>query len=444
VSINGTIGSLSTTFGAAGFASSAYSGNAVYMTGSGLLHVLTSTNAGIISGQTYAVANDLTVQDSAPTSSRVQLNLTTTGNLSISGTVTGNFLSLTTSAASPGLTIFKNGNQPTILANGSFVTPAELIAAIQATSTGYRFPTNQTLQIATTGNAYNPGTGSSYSIASINLPAGGFSTLNNPSGVTLNQLVPFSSSTVVNAGTIQGQVNITSSGAFTNSGTVSPTSGTTSSINAGSIANTGVISSTVGSALNLTAATALTNSGQISVTGPALAVNGPSITNTGTISGGAQTLTFNSATGLSINSAGQWNGQITAPTVAFVAAGGINVYSNSFGSGSAVQVTGTGATVQAATGNLLVTSVNVASLGTVDFEAPQGALTTSVIVVPGGSVTLNAQTIQGTGIDGSSASVNVSSATGDGGQIQIYTQSPTQQLVVGSSYTNSNYLPGIG
>src|SRR5262249_5950113 len=93
------------------------------------------------------------------------------------------------------------------ITNGMSLTPAQWMATIQVAQSG-----NQTLSLNSSGNAAS----GSFTIASGNVPGGGFGSLVLPGGVTANATV----SSLSYSGTtdITGSVSFTSAGSLTSGG----------------------------------------------------------------------------------------------------------------------------------------------------------------------------------------------------------------------------------
>jgi len=205
---------------------------------------------------------------------QIQINNNQLGTAVSGGSYTTNSITITVN------------NQPFQIFNNSFVTPAEYVAAFQRCTLAA-----QPIILGSGGAAI----GGSILIQPSNLPAGGFTVLNIPSGLQAN-VSGAALSVAGGTATVGGQLVYTASGALT----------------AANISVGGTIQTTGGSALTLTASTNITTtaSGSISTTGNlVMNLNNASLFNNGTISatsanGGPGNIVIQSTGNMTINPVG--------------------------------------------------------------------------------------------------------------------------------------------
>jgi hypothetical protein len=438
------------------FAHSALGGGQVSISATGS-HV--TTNAYAVDGDLSTANQDAVI---SVTPNAVTLAGKTEGN---TVTFNGNSMAASLPAGSYAGTgngqiqISENGSAK-FLTNGQMVTPSELIAAIQISSLG-----GQLLSLGASGQAV----GGAFTIATANLPGGGFSNLLIPTNVTAAFNTPsvnVSGNTVI-SGTVEllSNLQLTTSGLQLNnnasintaasavnfaaitpvlnlgggstivvSGNTSITApassglqilvpnGATATVSSGAGAAGQILFDGNGQAVNISNSTA-TSTGILSLLGSPVAVN-------------ASTFTLGSQTEISLNS----------PLTITSSAG--SIINN--GSIVAVSKTGSGGTVTLQSPGALAVTLGALSLGpsavgggsggVLSILAPQGALTIS-----SGSINLDAAgttafnggslTVVGDGLAVSGSGALAISANGvgggNGGQVSI-TNLASQNLTIGS------------
>src|SRR5207248_2035362 len=125
-------------------------------------------------------------------------------------------LSSTTSAAAPLGTVQESSGLVNI-SNGQMITPAQAVALVQATGSGYAFLANQSLNLSASGAAI----GGTVQLQSNNVPSGGFTNLVVPGNVNAVAGIALTAANLTVSGSLTGTMQVTA-GNFYNFGTETP------------------------------------------------------------------------------------------------------------------------------------------------------------------------------------------------------------------------------